>query len=62
MRTVLTLAALMLLFASVTSGAGSIGVPAQTGFHALTLSEPGELVLLGVGFVLLGRQLRRKNA
>jgi hypothetical protein len=57
----LTFTALMMLCASVAAGAGSLGAPVHSSIDALRMSEPGGLVVLGVAFVVLARQIRRKN-
>jgi hypothetical protein len=54
----------MLLFAAVANGAGTLFIATQN--HARVpsvhiLSEPAGLVAVGVGFVLLANQLRRKK-
>lgn len=56
MKLLLTLSGLMLLYASVAAGAGTLIGPR----HLLSLPEPGGLLILGIGFVLLANRLRRK--
>lgn len=51
----------MLLWASVVAGAGTLIGPAQARVYMLSLPEPGGLLILGIGFVLLANQLRRKK-
>jgi len=55
-RGLLVIIGLMLLCASVASGAG----PMIVAEHGLTFSEPIGLLLLGCGFVLVAYQIRRK--
>jgi hypothetical protein len=50
----------MMLCASVATGAGTLIAP--TPGHVATLSEPGGLLVMGAGFVLLANQLRRKKS
>jgi hypothetical protein len=50
----------MMLGASVASGAGSYE-SVHAGIDTLRFSEPGGLVVLGVAFVMLANQIRRKN-
>jgi len=64
MKVVLTLTGLMLLFAAVANGAGSLIVSTQAHAHMPSLhhlSEPAGLVVLGLGFVLLSKQVRRRK-
>jgi hypothetical protein len=61
MKSLLTLIGLMLLCASVATGAGTLIDQAQTRVHVHMLPEPGGLLVLGVGFVLLAHQVRRKK-
>jgi hypothetical protein len=61
MKAVMTLSGLMLLCASVVTGAGALIGPVQTHVDVRTLSEPAGLVVFGAGFVLLANQVRRKN-
>jgi hypothetical protein len=61
MRVLLTLSGLMLLCASVVTGAVTLIGPAQTRVDVHALSEPAGLVVLGAGFVLLAAQVRRKK-
>jgi hypothetical protein len=65
MRVVLTLTGLILLCASVVTGAGPLTRTLITAAHTPTdrhaLSEPAALVALGAGFVLLANQVRRKK-
>jgi hypothetical protein len=61
MRVILTLSGLMLLCASVVTGAGTLIGPAQTRVNVRSISEPAGLVVFGAGFVLLARQVRRKK-
>lgn len=59
MRILLSLSGVMMLCASVATGAGTLIAPAQA--HVSVLSEPGGLLVLGIGFVLLANQVRRKK-
>jgi len=52
--------ALMMLGASVASGAGPYE-SVHVGIDTLRFSEPGGLVVLGVAFVMLANQIRRKS-
>ena len=61
MRLVLTLSGLMLLCASVVTGAGTFIDSVEIPVHPRALSEPAGLVALGSGFVLLANQVRRKK-
>ena len=67
MRIFLSLSALLLLCASVATGAGTLTATdtliesANTGVHRAAVSEPVGLVALGAGFVLLAHQVRRKK-
>jgi hypothetical protein len=61
MRVVLTFGGLMLLCASVVTGAGTLIESADIHVHRPALSEPAGLVALGAGFVLLANQVRRKK-
>ena len=49
---------MMLLCASVVTGAGTLIGLAQTRVNVRSMSEPAGLVVLGAGFVLLAHQLR----
>jgi len=60
MRILLSLSGVMMLCASVATGAGTLIAP--TPGHVATLSEPGGLLVMGAGFVLLANQLRRKKS
>ena len=51
----------MMLCASVVTGAGALIAPVQASVVTHSLSEPGGLVVLGVGFVVLANQVRRKQ-
>ena len=51
----------MMLCASVVTGAGTLIAPVQASVAPHSLSEPGGLVFLGVGFVVLANQVRRKQ-
>jgi hypothetical protein len=71
MKFILSLSGLMLLFAAAANGAGTLintastfVIARQARAHMLSLpnlSEPAALVALGVGFVLLANQVRRKK-
>jgi hypothetical protein len=62
MKAVMTLSGLMLLCASVVTGAGTLIGPVQTRVVELhSISEPAGLAVFGAGFVLLANQVRRKN-
>ena len=61
MNAVLTLSGLMLLCASVVTGAGTLMHPAQTRIDLHSVAEPAGLVAFGTGFVLLAKQVRRKE-
>jgi hypothetical protein len=61
MRTLLTLCAVLLLFASIATGAGSRVAPVETQVPSHPLSEPATLVIFGAGFVLLAKQVRKKR-
>jgi hypothetical protein len=61
MRILLSLSGVMMLCASVVRGAGSLIAPTPHYVATLSLSEPSGLVVMGVGFVLLANQLRRKK-
>ena len=50
----------MMLGASVASGAGPYE-SVHVGIDTLRFSEPGGLVVLGVAFVMLANQIRRKS-
>ena len=60
-RGLLVIIGLMLLCASVVTGAGTLIGPARTRIDVHALSEPAGLVVLGAGFVLLAAQVRRKK-
>jgi hypothetical protein len=62
LRKLLTFTALMMLCASVAAGAGSLGTPVHPSIDALRMSEPAGLVVLGVAFVMLANQIRRKHS
>jgi hypothetical protein len=51
----------MMLCASVVTGAGTLIAPVQASVARNSLSEPSGLVVLGVGFVVLANQVRRKQ-
>jgi hypothetical protein len=59
------LTGLILLCASVVTGAGTLTRtlidPVQAPIHRPALSEPAALIALGAGFVLLANQVRRKK-
>jgi hypothetical protein len=61
MRILLSLSGLMMLCASVVTGAGTLIAPVQASVVRNSLSEPSGLVVLGVGFVVLATQVRRKQ-
>ena len=52
----------MMFCASVAAGAGSLGTPVHPSIDALRMSEPAGLVVLGVAFVMLASQIRRKHS
>ena len=51
-----------MLCASVARGASILIAPVPTYAATLSLSEPSGLLVMGVGFVLLANQLRRKKS
>jgi hypothetical protein len=61
MRILLSLSGVMMLCASVVTGAGTLIAPVQASVAPHLLSEPSGLVVLGVGFVVLANQVRRKQ-
>jgi hypothetical protein len=61
MKIMLSLSGVMLFCASVVTGAGTLIAPAQPSVPVHSLSEPGGLLVLGVGFVVLASQVRRKK-
>jgi hypothetical protein len=62
MRILLSLSGVMMLCASVVTGAGTLIVPTPGHAARPSLSEPGGLLVMGAGFVLLANQLRRKKS
>jgi phage tail sheath gpL-like len=65
MKVVLSLTAVMLVFAAVGTGAASLFNATQAHVHVQSLMthslpEPAALVALGAAFVLLAKQVRRK--
>jgi hypothetical protein len=62
MRILLSLSGLMMLCASVATGAGTLIAPTPGHVATPSLSEPGGLLVMGAGFVLLANQLRRKKS
>lgn len=62
MKLLLTLSGLLLLLcASVVIDAGALIHPTHTNVSVYEWSEPGGLMMFGVGFVLLAGQVRRKK-
>ena len=61
MRTLLTLCALLLLGASIATGAGNRVAPVETPEPSRPISEPATLVVFGTGFVMLAKQVRKKR-
>jgi hypothetical protein len=61
MRTLLTLSGLLLLCASIATGAATRVGPVPTEVQTHPVSEPATLVVFGAGFVLLANQVRKKR-
>lgn len=62
MRILWSFTGLMMLCASVVTGAGTLIAPTRANVVDYSVSEPVGLLVMGVGFAVLANQLRRKKS